>query len=137
LRYTPKQELEQRIAKLQKRLKEESIDGAVIAQNADLFYFTGTVQRSHLFVPAEGEPLLMVNKTFEQAREESSLENIIRLDSLKEINTVLKSYGYGPLKKLGFELDLLPASNYLYYQNLFEGIKIVDASFTNTRSANG
>ncbi len=130
MRYTPKAELDQRITKLQEGLKQQNIDGAVIVQNADLFYFTGTVQRAHLFVPAQGKPLLMVKKNLERARLESSLEGerIIGLESLKEIGAVLHAYGYGSLKRLGFELDVLPANQYLYYQKLFKEAEIVDLS---------
>jgi Xaa-Pro dipeptidase len=128
LRYTPKSELDQRVSKLQESLRQSDIDGAVIVQNADLFYFTGTIQRSHLFVPREGNPVLLVKKSLERAKEESAMENIIGLESLKEINTVLQSYGYGPFKTLGFELDVLPASQFLHYQKLFEQVQIVDVS---------
>jgi len=128
LRYTPKTELDQRVAKLQDGLRESGIDGAVIVQNADLFYFTGTIQRSHLFIPSEGKPVLLVNKSLERAKEESPMDNISSLNSLKEINKVLQSFGYGPFQTLGFELDVLPASQYLRYQKLFEPAEIVDVS---------
>ncbi|MDO9534468.1 MAG: Xaa-Pro peptidase family protein [Bacillota bacterium] len=128
MRYTPKSELDRRVAKLQESLRQSGIDGAVIVQNADLFYFTGTIQRSHLFVPTEGKPVMLVKKSLERAKEESSMDNIISLESLKEINTVLQSYGYGPFKTLGFELDVLPVSQYLHYQKLFEQSEIVDVS---------
>jgi Xaa-Pro aminopeptidase len=128
LRYTPKAELEQRIARLQEGLRQSNIDGAVIVQNADLFYFTGTIQRSHFFVPSEGKPVMLVKKSLERAREESPLDNIISLGSLNDIVSVLQSYGYGPFRALGFELDVLPASHYLRYQKLFEPAKIVDVS---------
>lgn len=128
LRYTPKQELEQRVAKLQQSLRQSNIDGALIVQNADLFYFTGTVQRSHLFVPSAGQPVLLVNKNLKRAKEESAMDNIIGLKSLKDIISVLQSYGYGPFKTLGLEMDVLPAAQYLRYQKLFNPAEIVDVS---------
>ncbi|HAG10506.1 MAG TPA: aminopeptidase P family protein [Desulfotomaculum sp.] len=128
MRFTPKSELNQRCAKLQELLKLHGIDGAVMVQNADLFYFSGTIQRSHLFIPAEGSPVLLVKKTFERATEESGLDNIICLESLREIHAIIQSYSSRPLKTLGFELDILPAAQYLRYQKLFEPAKIVDAS---------
>ncbi len=128
LRYTPKSELEQRWAKLQELLKQHGLDGAVIIQNADLFYFSGTIQRSHLFIPAEGRPALLVKKTLERAAEESGLETITRLESLKEMPAVLQSHSRRPIKKLGFELDVLPAAQYFRYQKLFSPVEIVDAS---------
>lgn len=128
MRYTPKTELDQRVAKLQELLKQQDIDGVIIVQNADLFYFTGTVQQSHLFIPAEGRPVLLVKKSYERAREESSLDNIVYLDSLKDISAVLHSYGYSGFKTLGFELDVLPANLYMRYQKFFKPANIVDAS---------
>ena len=126
MRYTPQFELNQRITRLQDSMKESSIDGAIIVQNADLFYFSGTIQRSHLFVPAEGEPLLLVKKDLERARQESALKNITGLESLREIKTVLQSYGYGSFDLLGFELDVLPAEQYLRFQKLFEPARITN-----------
>lgn len=128
MRYTPKSELDLRTARLQEGLREKGLDGAVIIQNADLFYFSGTIQRSHLFIPAEGKPLLMVKKTLQRAQEESALEQIMGLDSLKEMKGVLQSYGYPVPKKLGFELDVLPANQFFRYQKLFEPAEIVDIS---------
>ncbi len=128
MRYTPKSELDSRVGKLQVYLQQNGIDGAVIVQNADLFYFSGTIQRSHLFIPAEGKPVLLVKKNLERAREDSRLDNIIGVNSLGEIRTILQSHDYGPFRTLGFELDVLPANHYLRYQKLFAPAKIVDIS---------
>jgi len=128
LRHTPKFELERRIKEFQDILKRQGIDGAMIIQNVDVFYFAGTMQRSHLFIPSEGRPVLMVKRSFLRASEESALDNIIHLDNPKEMASVLKSFGYGPFDKLGFELDVLPVAQYQRYQKLFEKTKIIDVS---------
>ncbi len=128
MRYTPKTELDQRIIKLQEHLKQQDIDGAIIIQNADLFYFSGTIQQSHLFIPAEGKPLLMVKNTFERAKEESALDNIAYLNSLKELLPTLQTYGFADFKTLGFEMDVLPANLYLRYQEFFKPAIMVDVS---------
>ncbi|NLJ55999.1 MAG: aminopeptidase P family protein [Firmicutes bacterium] len=128
MRYTPKSELDRRVAKLQAGLRRAGIDGAVIVQNADLFYFAGTIQRSHLFVPAEGRPLLLVKKDPARARVESALDQIVGLDSLRKMSAVLQANGYSSFKTLGFELDVLPANQYLRYRGLFEPAEIVDVS---------
>ena len=57
---TPKSELEVRIQKLQRKLGENNIDGVLILQKADLFYFAGTIQDAHLYVPCDTEPFVMV-----------------------------------------------------------------------------
>ncbi len=126
MRATPKEELYRRIAKLQNLMKKEGLDGAVIVQNADLFYFAGTVQRSHLFIPAEGKPVLMVKKSFRRAREESALDEVIPLDNIKDLPGIIGSYGHKSMKALGFELDVLPAALYLKYRDLFTPVEIRD-----------
>lgn len=76
---TPKQELYYRISKFQRQLQINDITGVIITQNTDLFYFSGTIQHSLLFIPCEGEPVLAVNGNIERASEESRLKNVINL----------------------------------------------------------
>jgi len=128
LLYTPKYELDRRIRNFQDILKRQGIDGAMIIQNVDVFYFAGTMQRAHLFIPADGQPVLMVKRSFIRAKEESALENIVHLDSPKEMTAVLKSCGYGPFDTIGFELDVLPVAQYERYRKLFKETKIIDVS---------
>ncbi|MBC9785725.1 aminopeptidase P family protein [Heliobacterium chlorum] len=125
---TPKSELDRRIHRLQQLLTQEGIDGMIIVQNADLFYFAGTIQRSHLFIPAEGKPLLFVKRSYERAKEESALSEIIPLDNPKDLPAMLSAHGHTSLNTLGFELDVLPASQFFRYQKLFAGIRLVDGS---------
>ena len=82
---TPGKELKTRIGRLQSYLRNNNIDGAVILQKTDLYYFSGTIQQSHLYVPAEGKPILMVRKSVQRALAESSLEQIVPLDSPRQI----------------------------------------------------
>lgn len=128
MRYTPKEEIVGRISRLQGLLREHNVDGALIVQNADLFYFTGTVQRAHLFVPAEGKPVLMVRKDLDRARRESPLDHVVRLDNLRDLLPTLEAYGYGPPKRIGLELDVLPANLYFRYRELLAPARTVDVS---------
>jgi Xaa-Pro aminopeptidase len=123
---TPASELKQRIEKLQTILGESDTDAALILQPIDLFYFSGTLQRANLYIPVQGEPLLMVNKSTERARTESSIERIRHLDSPKKIPAILKTNGYPLPRSLGLELDVLPTNMYLYYQGIFQDTAITD-----------
>lgn len=101
------------------------MDGAVISQNADLFYFSGTAQDAYLLVPSKGQANLFVKKSFERAKEESNLQKIMQIKSLKELSKSLIDRGIGTL---GLELDVLPAKSYLYWRKLMEGVELVDVS---------
>lgn len=127
-RCTPQIELEKRAALLQDLMKTRDLDGAIIVQNADLFYFTGTVQRSHLFIPTEGEPVLMVKKNYDRAIRESNLKNIRNFPNIKELPGMLESHLGGKAGRIGMELDVIPASLYFYYQKLLNPVQIIDVS---------
>ena len=125
---TPKAELEQRIFNLQKYLEKENIDGALILQRVDLFYFTGTIQQAHLYVPAKGDPVLMVRKSFERAKAESSIKQILHLDRPSNIPNIIKANEHAPPATLGMELDVLPTNIFFSFKGIFKDPKIVDIS---------
>jgi Xaa-Pro dipeptidase len=127
---TPKSEIDHRIQQLQEVLRREGIDGALILQNTDLFYFSGTIQQSHLYIPAQGHPLLMVRKSFKRARAESPLSIIVPFTSPREIMAMLQEHGLQPPTVIGMELDVLPTNNYLSYRRLFPDIDIRDISMS-------
>jgi Xaa-Pro aminopeptidase len=125
---TPKPELDLRIKKFQDYLRKTNIDAALILQHIDLFYFAGTIQKANLYVPAEGDPLLMVHKSMERAKAESAVDRILQLDSPRKIPDILKANGYAPPRSLGLELDVLPTHMFFTYQRLFQDADIVDIS---------
>jgi Xaa-Pro aminopeptidase len=125
---TPKVELEQRIFNFQKYLKKENIDGALILQRVDLFYFTGTIQQAHFYIPAEGDPVLMVRKSYERAKAESSVEKIVHLDRPSDIPGILKANGHALPATLGLERDVLPTNIFFSFQGIFENPQIVAIS---------
>ena len=125
---TPRTEIDDRIEKLQRRLLQEGIDGALIVQNTDLFYFSGTIQQSHLYIPAQGPPLLMVRKSLQRARSESPLSTILSLNSPKQLMTLIQENGLEPPAVMGMELDVLPTNLFFSYKRLFPAVDIRDIS---------
>src|SRR3954447_18769448 len=77
-------EIDKRIQKLQECLQEQSISAALITQNVDIFYYTGTMQNGLLYVPAKGDSILYVKKSVIRAVEESS----IQVEALGKIRTL-------------------------------------------------
>jgi Xaa-Pro aminopeptidase len=127
---TPAEEIRRRIRNLQNRMAERNIDGALILQNSDLFYFSGTIQQSHLYVPVDGSPLLMTRKSFERAQAESPIPDIVSLKSPKQISSLLRRRGLPAPATLGMELDVLPVNLFRMYADLFGKAEIVDISPT-------
>ncbi|MGB9712885.1 MAG: M24 family metallopeptidase [Dissulfurimicrobium sp.] len=126
---TPQAELFERTRRFQGHLRDLGIELAMLRQNADLYYFTGTVQDGHLFIPAHGEPLFLVWRVFERAIKESALRDIRPLSGMSGLNEALKEKGLLDAAVVGLELDCLPAALYLYYsKNIWPGARFVDVT---------
>lgn len=122
----PKQEIQNRIEKLQQRLREASLDGAFIIQHVDLYYFSGVMQLGQLYVPATGEPMLMIRKSVERAKLDTPYE-VVPLRSFKSLQTDLVDR-YGPFHKIGLELDILPYNQVERLQKALQNVDFVDIS---------
>jgi hypothetical protein len=57
----------------------------MIIQGVDLFYFSGTIQQANLYIPAHGDPILLVVKSSERAMAESAIDRIVRMKSPRTI----------------------------------------------------
>ena len=123
---TPPEEIQTRTERLQSCLNREKVESCLILQNVDLFYFSGTIQRSTLFIPSEGDSLLMVQKDVDRARKESPLKNIIPIERPKAISSILKKEG--GLKRIGLECDVLPVNQLKQLEKMFPHSEFVDVS---------
>ncbi|MFO7645111.1 MAG: Xaa-Pro peptidase family protein [Desulfosarcina sp.] len=124
----PATEIDRRIEQLQQQLLQAGLDGALILQNTDLFYFSGTIQQSHLYIPAQGQALLMVRKSLERARSESPLAAIIPLTSPNQLMDLIRENGLTVPVKMGMELDVVPTNTYFSYRKRFPAVEIQDIS---------
>ena len=124
----PVSEIERRKNRIQHELQEIGIEALFIVQRVDLFYFTGTAQNGYLFMPARGNPLLFLKKYMPRAREESSIGDMVQIESVKEIPDLLSDF-YGRFPRvLALEFDVLPVRDYQFYCSLFQSRDYVDGS---------
>ncbi len=124
----PKAECEARIARIQKWMQEASMDALFILQNSDLFYFSGTIQRGILCIPAGEPPLFLIQKSLTRGKKESPLERLLPLSSMKKAPDILSGEGCKNLKRIGLEMDVLPAGQYFRLQSLFPEAEFIDGS---------
>lgn len=120
--------LKNRIRFLQQALREKGIAAALLSYSRDVFYYTGTAQPSY-FVVLPDEYFLFIKSGFEFAinevfipkervREERNLENIY-----KKIFSKLSAN-----KKIGTELDILPAVQLFRLKKIFPNFEFVNIS---------
>jgi Xaa-Pro aminopeptidase len=109
-------------------MRSNGIDGILIVQRVDLFYFTGTSQNGSLYIPAEGKPLLLIKKYLPRASAESFIRQIVRIDSIKEVPGFITDY-YGRLPaRMGLEFDVLPVKTFNFFRTIFPAAEFTDAS---------
>jgi Xaa-Pro aminopeptidase len=125
-RLTPRDEVERRLGGLRATLGARGLDAALIVQNADLYYFTGTVQQSFLYVPAKGPATLFARKVVERARLESPLDDIVPLTSVRDLPRLIAERHAAPPARIGLELDVLPVSHLRRLETLFPGAVFAD-----------
>lgn len=123
---TPKSEIYARMDGLRRRMAEAGIDFAIILQNVDIFYFTGTLQRGALVVPLDSDPMFFVEKGLERARLETPLP-VTPIKNDKAIKDILRH------KKIlrgtgGMELDVLPVSVFERFKKAIGFETFVDVS---------
>jgi len=126
--FTPSREIKNRIAQFQKLLTSNEIDGGIIIQNSDLFYFTGTIATGFLYIPAKEKPTHYVKRNFDRASVESRIEKRIRIKGMAHGCSILREEMGKEPEILGLELDVIPANLFLQIKQQFPKSKIVDIS---------
>jgi Xaa-Pro dipeptidase len=117
-------ESQRRIGAMQSLLGENGLDGALFISPIDVYYYAGTRQNSTLWMPAEGEPMLLVRKSYQRAKEDSPLGDVRPFPSGKDFAALL---GDGP-RKIGFTFDVAPVQQLNFYNKLLPGRQFVDIS---------
>ncbi len=121
-----KEELLRRIAGLKAMMAERGIDFAVIMENVNRFYFTGTIQRGMLVIALNCEPLLFIERSVERARLDTPLE-VIPIRSDREVRKTLEEKNILQGKG-GLELDVLPVAVFERFKNIIGFSDFTDLS---------
>jgi Xaa-Pro dipeptidase len=127
-RYTPREEIELRLAKVREGMSRQGMEALLVVQKMDYFYLSGTTQNALLFVPLEGDPLLMVKRELERAKIDSPLDHVVGFSSPRELPAIIGDYWGRLPETMGLEFDLLPVREYLNYGELFPQSRLVDSS---------
>ncbi|GAB6264763.1 MAG: Xaa-Pro peptidase family protein [Methanothrix sp.] len=118
----PKSEIDGRIKKLKDRM--DDIDGALLFQAVDMCYFSGTAQDGLVYIPRDGEPIIMMKRSLVRAKEESPLE----VRPLKNMRNLKEDLGIKTSATIGLEMDVLPCSFYFRVNKALEDASFVDVA---------
>ena len=120
---TPPSETARRLAVLRAGLAGQGLDGALLLQAVDVLWVSGTRQNAALWVPVEGEPLLLVRKSLERARAESPLSRVVPFPASRDLGGLL-----GPAPRLGLTLDTVPVAVQQFWSRALPGVEWTDVS---------
>ncbi|MGB5100027.1 MAG: Xaa-Pro peptidase family protein [Methanothrix sp.] len=119
---SPKSEIESRIKTLQSHMGE--MDGALLFHAVDVCYFSGTAQDGLVYIPRDGEPVVMMKRSLERAVQESPLE----VRPLKNMRNLKSDLGISAKATVGLEMDVLPCNFYFKVDRALEDAKFVDVA---------
>ncbi|NVM56881.1 MAG: aminopeptidase P family protein, partial [Desulfobacterales bacterium] len=124
----PPKEVFRRISRLQHELVEPALNGAVILDGINIFYYSGTIQNGVLFIPADGDPVFFIRRSFDRAKRETPLKALVQLKSFGEIPARLQDYGYRAAR-LGVGESTIPVSIFkkvsrAFSQTVFQDISL-------------
>lgn len=112
---------------MQQLLQKKALDGALFIYPIDVYYFTGTRQNATLWLPASGEPVLLVKKSLARARLESPLADIRPFTVSKDISAAIPENAV----QIGMTFDVLPVQQHNFYAKQLAGRDFVDISALN------
>lgn len=121
----PAAEIIGRIARLQQRLLEKGMDGALILDSLNMYYYTGTMQQGLVFVLTEGEPVFLVRRSIERAQRETPLQRVVPIQGFSGLQGILADFGL-PAKTLGIAEASLSVAVYKALVKAFPGATFTD-----------
>ncbi len=109
--------------RLRQALEGAGLDGVLLLQAVDILWISGTRQNASLWIPASGEPLLLVRKSLERARAESPLARVLPFPPSRELAGLL-----GPARRIGLTLDTVPVALQQLWTRALPGVEWTDVS---------
>lgn len=122
-------EFSKRIAGLQSLLRQKAVALAILTQNSDIYYYTGSLQPLYVLVPDTGEPLILARKSLDRIREEAGHIGFGAFYNSKDLLRLLEPYQIEAGKQIGFTLDATSYATVERFRQLCGGAGIADLSF--------
>lgn len=126
--HMPGTEISGRIEALKSKMAGVGMDAVFLTHRPDYYYFSGTGQDAWLYVSVDHDPMMFVRRYLPRAVKESPLANILPVNSVTQIpDIIIDSHGGLP-RKMGIAYDLVPIRDFRFYQSLFFGTELLDAT---------
>jgi Xaa-Pro aminopeptidase len=122
-------EFQERIRRLQEKMRAKDVDLVILSRNTDLYYYTGSVQPLYLILPATGEGILLARKAMERIAAEASHLKLEVFNNTKDLTAILNRHRFAKVTKVGFTLDSISYASVQRWGQLIPGAEIVNFSW--------
>ncbi len=99
--------------------------GVLVTSRTNIYYFSGTCANGLMWIPVEGEPVLLCRKGVERAELESPVKKILSFKNYGELTEILKREGSPLSDEIAVGMNGLPWSLGLNLSNKLSHLKMI------------
>ena len=122
----PETEIPPRHEAFRRLLGESDVALAVVTHPVDVFYLTGSMPDGWLLFPRDAKPTLLVRKSLERARRETSHTTVDPFRGARGLAALIREHVGAGEMRLGLDLDVCPAALHLKLAELLPGTAWID-----------
>lgn len=123
------EELKSRIESLRGLLTRDGTDVAILSQNSDIFYYSGSIQPLYVVVPASGDAFVLARKGLTRVSSEVTHIDVEPFAGGKDLAAVFARRGLTDAKRAGLTLDTLSYASATRLQKLFPNAELKDIAW--------
>ncbi len=121
--FTPAEEIEQRICRIQSEMAAEGVDALLVTSNTNIYYTTGRVINGYVYIPSAGPAIYFIRRPVGIKG-----ENVVYIHKPEQILGKIDELGLERPKTLGYEMGALDCVTFGRLDKAFEDIRGVNAS---------
>ncbi len=121
--FTPIEEIEQRIRRIQSEIKIDGVDAVLVTSNANIYYTTGRVINGYVYVPVTGDAIYFIRRPIGIEG-----ENVIYIHKPEQILDKIEERGLPRPHTIGYELGSLDCVTFERLAKAFDGVVAVNAT---------
>ncbi len=122
-------ELTNRVQKLQAYLAGDEIDLAILSQNSDILYYSGSMQPLYLCVPAAGEPFALARKATTRISADAPHLALEPFAGGRDLAAILARRSLTGARRIGLTLDTLSHASANRLAKLFHEAELTDIAW--------
>ncbi|MBP7654534.1 aminopeptidase P family protein [Candidatus Dependentiae bacterium] len=123
------EEFNHRISKLQNHLASKNIDAAVLTQNSDIYYYSGSCEPLYLIIHSKKPAVMLARKAISRIREEVKHIELFEFYNSSDMQKIIDKLELKNSGCIGFTLDTVSYSTVDRFKKIINFSAAADISF--------